>query len=360
MIEIDGSQGEGGGQVLRTALSMAALLGVPFVIRNIRAGRNNPGLAPQHLACVRAVAEICAAEVTGDELGSQEVSFEPGEIRAGTFEFDVAAEKPSAGSTSLVLQTVLPPLLFAPGPSEVTIRGGTHVAWSPTFEYLDCVFSSALHSLLSKTRAGVWLKLHRGGWYPRGGGMITAEIRPFVENSQSLQPICWTGSSDESPPMVVSVVSEQLPDHIAPRQIKGVEQVLGKLPRKLAPTARIKRLPGGPGTAVLVYYGGMGGYSALGERGKPAEQVGAEAAKQLLKFLDRGVAVDELLADQLLIYLAIAEGTSEFTTPEITQHLHTNAGVIKQFLPVEVEFVEGSGPALLVRVHGTTITPQEG
>ncbi len=360
MIEIDGSQGEGGGQVLRTALSMSALLGAPFVIRNIRAGRKKPGLAPQHLTGVRAAAEICAAKVSGDELGSQQVTFEPGEIRAGSFEFDVAAEKPSAGSTSLVLQTILPPLLFAPGRSEVTIRGGTHVPWSPTFEYLDRVFKSGLYCMLTMTKTGpsVGLELHRAGWYPRGGGRIIAEIRPLKQPGESLRPIRWLG-----PPWtgldIVSTVSEQLPDHIAPRQIRGVEQTFGKLIAKLYRHDIVRRPPGGPGTAVLICRD-FAGYSALGERGKPAEQVGAEAAAQFLKFLDSGAAVDERLADQLLIYLAIADGTSEFTTPEITQHLHTNAWVIKQFLPVEVEFGKGPSDAPLVRVHGTRITRQEG
>ncbi len=360
MIEIDGSRGEGGGQVLRTALSMSALLGVPFVIRNVRAGRKKPGLAPQHLTSVRAAAEICRARVSGDELGSQEITFEPGEIQAGTFEFDVAAEKPSAGSTSLVLQTLLPPLLFGPGESQVTIRGGTHVPWSPTFEYLDWVFGSGLGRLVEPGPVGLSLELHRGGWYPPGGGQIGARVRPLSEHGSGLRPIRWLGPPRHTGLDIVSTVSEQLPDHIAARQIKGVEQVLGKLSGKPVPSAYTKRLPGGPGTAGLVYLGGWAGYSALGERGKPAEQVGAEAAEQFRKFLDSGAAVDERLADQLLIYLAITAGTSEFTTPVITEHLRTNAGVIGQFWPVRIEFAESPGRPPLVRVHGTSFGHEEG
>ena len=356
MIDIDGSRGEGGGQVLRTALSMSVLTGSPFIIEKIRAGRKKPGLAPQHLTCVRAAAEICAAKVTGDELGSQEVTFEPGEIRAGTFQFDVAAEKPSAGSTSLVLQTTLPPLLFGLGDSEVTIAGGTNVAWSPTLEYIKWVFLPAVEEL-GQGHPQLSVERPRAGWYPRGGGVITAQLSPLA-GSQPLRPIRWVERPTDQPVQVISTVSEQLPDHIGPRQINSARQVLEEVSPKPSLSVSGERISGWPGTAVLVCRG-FAGYSALGKRGKPAEQVGAEAAKQFRKFLDSRAAIDEHLADQLLIYLAIAEGISEFTTPEITQHLRTNAWVIKQFLPVEVEFGKGPSGAPLVRVHGTSITPQE-
>ena len=357
MLEIDGSQGEGGGQVLRTALSLSALTGLPFVMCNIRAGRSNPGLAPQHLTCVRAAAELCAAKVTGDELQSQQITFEPGQIRAGEFEFDVAASRPSAGSTSLVLQTLLPPLVFARQPSRVTIRGGTNVPWSPPYEYLERVFVPAVQAM-GGGKLSVSLQRQRAGWYPRGGGTISAEISP-PSSSTVLRPICWLGRPQVESMGIVSTVSQQLPSHILQRQVEGARQRLGELNGEVHIKASTAHVSGGPGTTVLVYLQGRAGYSALGKKGKPAEQVGAEAAEQFMSLWLSGAAVDERLADQLLIYLAIAEGTSEFTTPEITQHLHTNAWVIKQFLPVAVEFGKGPSDVPRVRVHGATITPQE-
>lgn len=349
MIEIDGSYGEGGGQVLRTALSWAALLATPLQIYNIRAGRKKPGLAAQHMTCVQALAQICDAEVSGCEFGSQQLVFEPGPIRGGEFCFDVADIRPSAGATSLILQAVLPVLLHAPAPSEVIIRGGTNVAWSPPFEYLAHVFLPAI------TRLGACVHIDRtiGGWYPRGGGEIAVRVEPLAS---SLSPLNMVHRGELQRLVVVSTVSQELPRHILQRQVEGARQELGELPAEIEPV--FSTPPGGPGTAVLItgeFSAGLGGCSALGKKGRPAEKVGAQAGRQFRQFLDSGAAVDEHLADQLLVYLALCDDVSEFSTPQITEHLRTVAWVIRQFWPVPIEFAEGKPGIYTVRVQGRSL-----
>ncbi|NSW57747.1 MAG: RNA 3'-terminal phosphate cyclase [Armatimonadetes bacterium] len=345
MVHIDGSYGEGGGQVLRTSLSLAALLGCELQITDIRAGRPKPGLAAQHVTCVRAAAAICGAEVRGDAVNSGQVVFRPGTIQAGDYLFDVSDVRASAGSVSLVLQTVLPPLLFADGPSQVTLRGGTNVPWSPTFEYLSHVFLPAIRRL----GAECTLKRARGGWYPAGGGEIVAGISPLQGH---LQPVQLTDRGDLRALDAVTTVSDGLPEHIAKRQLASALQ---ELPTQLSRRARrtTHRPEGGPGTAVLLagtWESGHAGAGALGERGKPAERVGAEAGEEFRAFIESGAAVDRHLADQLLLYAALAEGTSRYTAQARTLHLDTNAWVIHQFLGDRVS-IEGDGPAT-VSVEG--------
>ncbi len=349
MVEIDGSYGEGGGQVLRTALSWSTLLTTPLRMYNIRAGRKKPGLAAQHMTCVRALAQICDAEVSGCEFGSQQLIFRPGLIRGGQFCFDVADIRPSAGSTSLILQAVLPVLLHAPAPSEIVIRGGTNVAWSPTFEYLQYVFRPAI----AKLGACVHIDRTVGGWYPRGGGEIVVRVAPLAS---SLKPLNMVHRGEVQRLVVVSTVSQGLPRHILQRQIQGVCKELGEVPVEIEPVFLTP--PGGPGTAVLVageFANGIGGCSALGRKGLPAEKVGAAAGRDFCQFLDSDAAVDEHLTDQLLLYLALGDGTSEFATPQITEHLRTVAWAIRQFWPVPIEFNEGENDVHLVRVEGPSL-----
>ena len=346
-IHIDGSHGEGGGQVLRTSLSMAALLGCELSLTNIRAGREKPGLAAQHVTCVRAAAAICGAEVSGDQTGSGTLHFIPGPLRAGEYTFDVADVKPSAGSVSLVLQTVLPPLLFAGAASRLTLRGGTNVPWSPCFEYIQGAFVPAIR------RMGVECTVARtrGGWYPRGGGEVTAQFAPLAGKLSRLD------LHDRGPLTrleAISTISRDLPDHIASRQLNAS---LLPLPHEISRLARrqTERPTGGPGTCLALvaeYESGHAGFTSLGERGKPAEQVGDEAAQGLVGFLQGDAAVDVHLADQLLLYAALAEGESTLLAESRSLHLETNAWVIEQFLgrrvalvgnePVRVD-VEGVG-----------------
>ncbi len=345
MIEIDGSYGEGGGQVLRTSLSLAALLGEPVVICSIRAGRPKPGLAAQHVTCVRAVAAICNAEVDGDEVGSGAVTIYPGAVRPGEYRFDVGDVKASAGSACLILQTILPPLLYAGGPSRVRIVGGTHVPWSPTADYITYTFLPAIRAL------GAQAQMHalRGGWYPRGGGEIEAQIEPLAG---ALQPCDFTRRGETRKITLVSTVSEGLPEHILPRQIRGLREAVGAGGQRAGEISR--RIEGGPGTAALVaaeFEGGFAGYSALGERGKPAEKVGAEAGGAFAEFRGTAACVDEHLADQIALYMALAAGRSKVLATEVTMHLHTNMWVISRFLGARFEVTETSG-GVLVEVAG--------
>jgi RNA 3'-terminal phosphate cyclase (ATP) len=337
-VEVDGSYGEGGGQILRTSLSLAALTGRPLRITRIRAGRPQPGLAAQHLTAVRAVATVCGGEVRGAAFGSQQLEFIPGSVRAGAFEFDVAAERGSAGACSLVLQALLPALLAAPGPAEVTIHGGTNVAWSPPYEYL-------LHVLLpclQRMGMSVEVARPRAGFFPHGGGTLRASIYPPT----ALRPLLLPEAGEVERVVIHSVVSDRLPAHIAQRQAAACQQALAeRFPRAAAAAELIAERPpaGGPGTCVLAavqYQYGHGGFSSLGERGKPAEQVGAAAGRQLVAFLTSGATLDERLSDQVLIYAALAKGQSSWTTPAVTAHFRSNVYVIQQFLSVPVTWRE--------------------
>lgn len=322
MLTIDGSHGEGGGQVLRTALSLSAILGQPVTIERIRAGRPNPGLQRQHLACVKAVAKLSAACVEGDELGSQRVVLHPGPVQGGQYRFDVGA---GAGSAMLILQTVLPALCFARSPSRVTIRGGTHNHWAPPFDYVERVF------LPTVARFGVQarVKLKKAGWYPKGGGEVTVEVNP----SEKLMAVDLSerGALER---LEFMAVSSNLPPHIARRQCETARLRLASIGAPLNVTTR--DVPSiGAGTmslAVARFEQGVAGFSALGERGKPAETVAAEACEGLLNFINSAAVLDRHMADQAVLYAILAAGETCLTTEEVTRHLLTNLWVVGQFV----------------------------
>lgn len=335
IITIDGSQGEGGGQMLRTTLSLSAVTGCAVRLINIRAGRPKPGLAAQHLMACKAAAEACAGRLTGAEIRSQEVQLEPGRPVGGEFRFDIG----TAGSTNLVLQTILPPLLFASHPSHVVLIGGTDNPWSPVYSYLQEVFLPTL------ARMGAWVRLqrNRAGWYPRGGGEVEAWIEPL---SGGLQPLVLPARGELKALICHSLAADHLPTHILSRQCQGVREQLGDLQARTRGALQCveESLPAySPGTtcmAAVRFENGAGGFTALGARGKPAEQVGAEAGAPLAEFLKQEATVDERLADQLLLYGAICGETSEYNSPHLTGHLHTNAQVIEQLLGVSTRFTE--------------------
>ena len=327
MLSVDGSYGEGGGQILRTALALAALTGAPVRIEHIRARRSKPGLRPQHLTAVQAVARVCQAEVTGVNLGSQALTFRPRTLQGGHYLFDVAEKTGSAGAVTLVAQALLPPLLKAGERATVILKGGTHVPWSPPAHYLSHVFLPALAAM----GAEVEMTLERWGWYPRGGG----EIRLSIRGARPLTGIQWLTPAASSAFRAVSAAAK-LPEHVARRQA-------ARLAARLEETVPAEIIPAGgqdPGSLVFLW-GPQAGFAALGARGKPAEQVADEAVDAYLAFRARGAALDRHLADQMLIYLALATGPSRFTAEAVTSHLLTNVWVIEQFLGPTFE-IKGS------------------
>ena len=344
MLTLDASHGEGGGQVLRTALSLSVLLRQPVALDRIRASRPRPGLQPQHLTVVRALGAISDAEVEGDALDSTRLAFTPRALRAGDYAFDVGAIRGSAGSVSLLFQALLLPLGFATEPSRLVLRGGTHVPWSPPVDYLGQVFLPALRSIGLDAE----ITLKRWGWFPRGGGEIEARIQPAT----GLTSVRWQACAPRPLITGVSAVS-RLPLSIAERQR---HQTLERL-RAYGLEARITlvddREAPGPGTLIFLAATGAGthaGFSALGRRGIRAEAVADEALDQLLRFLGSGAAVDDHLADQLVPFLALARNPSTYTCPTRSSHLATVAWLVEQFVPARVE-VHGERPARV------TVTP---
>ncbi|MBN1918423.1 MAG: RNA 3'-phosphate cyclase [Verrucomicrobia bacterium] len=346
LVEIDGSYGEGGGQVLRTSLTLAVLTGRPVRITRIRAGRTKPGLAAQHLQSVEATRTICNGAVEGAKLGSQEITLVPGEVVPGQYSFEIG----TAGATSLVLQTLALPLALAAGPSELVIRGGTHVAWSPSFHYLRDQWCPAL----ALAGLDVQVEIRKAGYYPKGGGELVARIFPrrevkLLKLHREAPPAAPRGAA-------VTIVSTRLPTHVAERQAKTARGLLEKA--GLDVSVEIEEYDGvAPGTAthVRVPTGACGGmFTSLGERGLPAEKVAARAAGQAIAFAQSDAAIDKYLADQLILPLALAEGTSEFDTHEITEHLVTNADIVSEFLSVDIDVVGDKGSPGRV-----TITPAD-
>ncbi|MFP4056092.1 MAG: RNA 3'-terminal phosphate cyclase [Candidatus Brocadiia bacterium] len=343
ILHIDGSEGEGGGQILRTALALSMVTGRPFAIRNLRAGRRKPGLRPQHLACVKAAAKVSGAQVEGAALGSRTVRFAPSAVRPGTYRFDIR----TAGSTSLLLQTLSLPLALEPSRSVVTLGGGTHVPFSPSFHFLRHQWAS----LLRRMGIEVELTLSQAGYYPEGGGQVRAKILP----ARSVDPLELGSRGPLERLEGVSAVSN-LPRSIAERQRR---QALARLEAAgLHAGIEIAELPS-PGKGTVLHLlscyrgGGRAAFDALGARGKRAEQVADEACDALLGFLGTAGAVDAHSADQLLLALALASAPSRFPVPCITTHLVTNARVIERFVDATVvlEGEVGGEGAVAVTPH---------
>ena len=350
VVRIDGSVGEGGGQILRTSLALAALLGREVEIVNIRRGRKVPGLQPQHLTAVRAIRDITRGRVLGDELGSELLIFMPGKCEGGVYEFDVSKIRASAGSVSLIVQAVLPTLLFAPRPTHVVLKGGTHVPFSPPTTYVEKVFLPMLQRMGGRAS----MKTIRWGWYPQGGGIVEVDIEPV----ERLSAIALTKREELVRIEGLAVVSN-LPLSIAERLCRRLLQRLARY--ELVAEIELVQAPApgrGTGLFVFAHYGDVvAGFSALGEVGKRAEAVADEVFRALLAHHRSKRVVDRHLADQLLLYMALAEGRSTITVSEITSHLLTTVWVIEQFLPVKFE-VEGEvGKPGTVSVEGVGFRP---
>lgn len=333
---IDGAHGEGGGQILRTGLSLAAITRRPIAIENIRAGRPNPGLAAQHVTAARAVARLCDGQLSGDALRSKSLEFTPrAPLRAGDYCFDVGAVGAggSAGATTLVLHAVLLPLALAVGDSTATIRGGTHMAWSPPFDYIRDIWLPCLaRSGLSATaRLTTW------GWYPVGRGEIQAAVSGLGgaragSGARALEPLTLRerGALKE---LRGRAVAANLPAQIAQRMADRVRGLLESTGVPVRVTAeRVRAACPGAGIFLAAEYAHIRcGFSALGRVGKPAEAVAEEAVAAFAAHHESGAAFDRHLSDQMIAPLALASGPSVFTTACATPHLATNAWVVEQF-----------------------------
>jgi RNA 3'-terminal phosphate cyclase (ATP) len=337
MVTIDGSVGEGGGQILRTALGLSLLTGEPVRLTRVRAGRKRPGLLRQHLTALRAAAALGRAEVSGDALGSTDVTFAPRGLAPGEHHFAVG----TAGSTSLVLQTVLPALLAAPGPSSLVLEGGTHNPLAPCFDFLERSFVP----LLNRMGPHVAVALERPGFFPAGGGLVRVEVRP----APSLAPLHLPARGARVARTVTAVVAG-LPVDIAKRELARAREVLGWDDAAFRP--RVHPRAAGPGNALLVEIESehvTEVVTAVGERGVPAEAVAERAAAEALAYEASGVPVGEHLADQLLLPLALARGGS-FRTVKPSSHAVTQAELVTRLTGVPIRFLDEGGGAHRVDV----------
>jgi RNA 3'-phosphate cyclase len=336
MLEIDGALGEGGGQVLRSALALSLLTQTPFRLINIRARRPKPGLRAQHLKAVEAAMEIGDAHVEGAALGSLQLLFVPHRIRCGDFRFDIG----TAGSTSLVLQTVLLPLCHASGASHLTITGGTHVLWSPCFDYLQLQWLPYIRRIGLRAEA----RLESAGFYPRGGGRIDAIIQPGA----AWRSLKLTQRGTLKAIRGISAVAH-LDVGIAERQRR---QALTRLHGRPARIDVVNLPSSSPGTVLVLlaeFEYAQACYFALGARGKPAERVADEAVGAFEQFLATDGTIDQYLADQLIVPLAFTGGVSELRTSRVTQHLITNCNVVRRFRAVDIQIDGELGqPGLVV------------
>ena len=348
-VYVDGSEGEGGGQILRTSLALACITGKNLRMEKIRAARRNPGLARQHLICVHAARQICEGRCEGAALGSQVLHFQPGPVRSGDFTFDIG----SAGSASLVVQTVLPALFLAGEPSTVTVTGGTHNPWAPPFDFLSETFLPAIAGAGFDARC----ELHKHGFFPAGGGKITLHIRPRKGGMDRAINLCEPGGRRQ---IHARIYTAKLPEHIAQHQkrlllqsglsIKNIEHI--DVTDSDGPGNCVMLRLVAASSAAWGWLGRTTVFTAFGQRGKPSEKVVGEVVGLAEDFLAAGAAADRFLADQLLLYMAISKAGC-YTTNELSTHLTTNIETIKKFLPVNFA-IEPQG-----RLYRVSCTPSE-
>ncbi len=337
MHKIDGSRGEGGGQILRTSLALSMITGTPIRIANIRARRSKPGLMRQHLTAVQAAARISNARVEGAAVGSREIAFTPSAVKPGDYHFSIG----TAGSTTLILQTVLPALILASGPSRLTLEGGTHNPQAPPFEFLDRAFLP----LLQRMGPTVGMTLNRAGFYPAGGGSLSVTVNP-VEKLRGLDLL----ERGEIRNRRGTVLLANLPAHIGDREVRK----LGELTSWDALSFEIRHVDSaGPGNAVLLELESetvTEVFTAFGEVGVSAEAVAEKAVREMRSYLKADVPVGEHLADQLLLPLALA-GSGSYRTLPLSLHARTQVELIPEFLDVRfgVEEEGGGCRTLIIR-----------
>jgi RNA 3'-terminal phosphate cyclase (ATP) len=351
MIEIDGSMGEGGGQVLRTSIALAAVLGREVRIFNIRAGRAEPGLKAQHLTSATAVTQICGAVSDGLKIGSTEFTFRPGRIRAGSFRFDVG----TAGSITLVLQTLMPLLPFAPGPVELEITGGTDVKWSPPIDYVRLVTLP----LLEKMNVHAAIFVSRRGHFPRGGGIVRLSATP-----SSVLKNFLGGANGVTNAVEGISHSVQLPVGVAERQAVTAARVIEE---RNFPHPKIRvdqsQSGSGPGSGIVLSAvtsnGAVLGSDSLGERGRPAEVVGEDAAGKLVEEMSSGAFLDRHMGDMIVPYAALAEGVSDVSISQVTLHTMTNVNVAEFVAGVHFDSLSQIGTPGKLRVNGLGLRREE-
>jgi len=339
LITIDGSFGEGGGQILRSSLALSAITGRPFRIQKIRANRPKPGLARQHLTAVTSAAAICSARVEGAEIGSRELTFQPGEVRAGDYRFDIG----SAGSTTLVFQTVLPPLMIAGAGSTITLEGGTHNIHAPPVDFLEHAFLPLVNRMGPKVEVAV----ERAGFYPAGGGRIVATVEP----AQKLNGIELNHRGATVRHWAKAVVAG-LPGDIARRELDAIGKGM-KWPAEDLQTVELSE-DQGPGNVVSIelrHEHVTEVFTGFGQRGVRAEAVADSALKEAQAYLATEAPVGEHLADQLVLPLALA-GRGSFTTHVLSDHTTTNIEVVKRFLEVKVSVEQSGKKTWMVRFGG--------
>jgi RNA 3'-terminal phosphate cyclase (ATP) len=352
VLRIDGSQGEGGGQLLRTSLSLSALTGRPFRIDRIRANRTRPGLRPQHLTAVEAVASLCDAAMVGNRLDSTTLEFRPrARPRAGAYHFDVTEASKSGrsgGAVTLIFQAILWPLLFADpagGTTRITLRGGTQVPFSPPFHYLAEVVRPAFARLGARFE----LILKQWGWASVGGGVLTATIEPIGE-------LAATVFEPETADVVHGIAAvTNLASHIPHRMERRAHNLLREagLRSAIVPT---RERGDGPGAGMVLWLP-QAGFSGIGRPGLPAEHIADAVVAELLAFRQSGAAVDAHLADQLLVPMALAHGVSSFTTDRLTQHTLTHVELLRQWLGVDIGLSASLDQPGRITVQGIGFVP---
>lgn len=322
MIHIDGSQGEGGGQILRSSLALSMVTGTPLRISKIRAGRPKPGLLRQHLTCVQAAAAISSATVTGAALASQDVTFTPGPVKGGTYHFPIG----TAGGTMLVLQAILPALLRADTPSTISVEGGTHNVAAPPFEFFERALLPIVNAAMGDADPGVVVRLERHGFYPAGGGRVVVEIAPATK----VAPVERLTRGERVAAKALAIVS-QLSRSIAEREVAVLRERLGIAEEDTR--AECVPKPVGPGNMAVVelkYEHITEVFSACGSLGVSAEAVARNLAEEVRAYIAAGHPVGPHLADQVMVPLAVLAG-GRFATGALTPHATTNMAVIRAF-----------------------------
>ncbi len=333
---IDGSFGEGGGQILRTALALATIKNEDVKIINIRAKRENPGLRPQHLLAAKAIAEICNGRLEGASIGSRELIFHPSKIKGGRYNFDVG----TAGSVTLVLQALLPVVAFANEPIKITLKGGTAVPKSPTVSYFERIFLVHLQKIGFKAK----IRVLRHGFYPKGGGIVEVETEPSQLKPLNLERF---GSIKE---IFIQAYSEGLPCHVVEREVTRSLEILESynVSKELAKIEKLCFSPTSSNVGNFFFISASGsedtvvGYDAIGMKGLPAEKVAQNPSVNLVENVFKtNAALDLFAGDQLLIWLALAKGSSSITTHKYTLHAYTTLHLLRDMLGIDFK-VEGS------------------